>query len=150
MERIRQISSGTYPLSIATRDDDGAAVTIEDPQVAIADGSGSALDFEGAPTAAAGSLSFTVPAGVLTALDTYRVTWSGTVSGAPWEHHQEIELCGGYLFEISDLRAWDPSFADTVRYPAAVMRAARTAAEQRLEQACRVAFVPRARRSRMR
>ena len=148
MERIRRVSGGTYPLSIAAGDDDGEAVTVDSPAVALYDGSGAELATEGAPAAAEGRLAYTVAAGVLGALDTYVAVWSGTVSGSPWERRQELELCGGHLFEISDLRAFDPAFADAVRYPAAVVRAARTAAEQRLEQACRVAFTPRGRRLR--
>ena len=83
---------------------------------------------------------------LLAALDTYRVVWSGTVAGQAVEYVRQVELCDGFLFEIADLRAFDPSFADAARYPGWLCRAARTAAEVRFERACRQAFVPRGRR----
>jgi hypothetical protein len=146
MDRIRQVTSGAYPLTVESADADGVAVTVAGPQVKVYDGAGVQVGTTGTPTATTGQLAYTVPAGVLAALDTYRVAWSGTVAGSPWEYAQQLELCGGFLFEIADLRAFDPALADATRYPAAVVRAARTAAEERLEQACRVAFVPRGRR----
>lgn len=146
MERLLLVAGGTYPLSVRTVDDDGQPVTVGAPMVKVYDGAGVQVGQDGVPTAAAGSLSYTIPAGVLTELDTYEVVWSGTVAGASVEYRRQVELVGGFLFEVPDLRAFDPSFADAARYPGALIRAARTAAEERFEKACRQAYVPRARR----
>jgi hypothetical protein len=147
MERLRRVTNGTYALTVRTVDDDGAAVTVSTPVVELYDGAGLRVGQDGTPAPAAGSLSYAVPAGVLTELDSYTAVWSGTVAGSPVEYLQQLELVGGYLFEVPDLRTFDPAFQDTTRYPGALIRAARTAAEERFEKACRQAFVPRGRRS---
>lgn len=146
MERVGRVTGGSYPLSVATVDDDGSEVAVADPEVKVYDGAGAQAG-SGTPASAAGQLTWAVPAGVLTDYDTYELVWSGTVSGQPVEYRRRVELCGGFLFEIADLRAFEPAFADALRYPGWLCRAARTAAEVRFETACRQAFVPRARRA---
>lgn len=145
MERIRRISAGSYSISVRAADADGVLVTPATPALTVLDGSG-ATAYTGTPAAALGLLSAYVPAADLDLLDTYSCSWSGTVAGATLEWPSTIEIAGGYLFEIADLRASDPALADTVKYPGAACRAARTAAEERFEGAARVAFVPRGRR----
>lgn len=146
MERIRFTTGGTYALTTRTTDEDGSPVTVSAPSLKLYNGAGTQIGTTYTPTATAGQLTYTVPAGVLTALDRYEAIWSGTVSGAAWEKRHPLELVGGFLFEVADLRAFDPAFADAVRYPGNLIRAARTAAESRFEQACHQAFVPRGRR----
>lgn len=148
MERVRRTTGGTYALTRRTVDEDGSPVTVATPQVKIYDGAGVQVGTTGTPTASAGWLAYTVPAGVMVELDTYEAVWTGTVSTAAVEYRQPLELVGGFLFEVEDLRSFDPAFADAGRYPGALIRAARTAAEMRFERACRVAFVPRGRRAR--
>lgn len=148
MERIRRIEGGVYLLTCRTTDEDGASLTVTSPEVKVYSGAGDELGIAGVPDASAGRLSYSLPAGTMTALDTYSVVWRGEVSGEPVEYRRRVELVGGFLFEVEDLRAFDPAFADATRYPAALVRAARTAAEERFEKACRQAFVPRGRRAR--
>lgn len=148
MERLRLVPNGTYPVTVRTVDEDGAPVTIGGtPTVKIYDGSGTQVGTTGTPTPAAGTVSYVIPAGVLTELDTYELVFSGTVGGAPYRVVYRLELVGGFLFEVPDLRAFDAAFGDATRYPAELVRAARTAAEERFERACRQAFVPRGRRT---
>jgi hypothetical protein len=147
VERLRLVTSGTYHLEVATPDEAGTLFTSTTPwSVAIKDGSGGAVLAATSATGMVGGIYYEADHAVLDALDTYTCTWTGMKSAAAKEWTSVVELCGGYLFEISEMRAFDPAFSDATKYSDAKMRAARTAAEQRLEKACRVAFVPRARR----
>jgi len=151
MLRIRRLSdpAATYPVRVAATDEDGSPVTVGSPVVRVYDGAGAKVGQDGTPAAAAGEMTWTVPAGTFTELDAYRLVWSGDSSG-PVEFVQEVELCEGHLFEIADLRAFDPAFADATRYTGPLCRSARAAAEERFEKACRQAFVGRGRRVRLR
>ena len=147
MDRLRQVASGTYHLEVEAALESGALVTPAAPlTVAITDGAGAARLAPTAAIAITDGIAYEAAAALLPALDLYACTWTGTVAGAAKEWQTRLELCGGYLFEVADLRAFDDAFADPVKYPDARIRAKRTAAEQRLEKACHVAFVPRARR----
>jgi hypothetical protein len=145
VDRLRLKTAGTYPLSVATIDEDGNALTVTDPAIAITDGAGTAVTAAGSPTATAGAMTYALAVGTLP-LDTYTATWTGTVATVAQSWRTAFELCGGYLFELADLRAFDPAFADTAKYPATLVRSARTAAEQRFERAAQIACVPRAKR----
>lgn len=136
-ERIRQKSAGSYSLSVRTYDEDGKPVTVTDPALSIADGGGTVVH-EGSATATSGQLTASVAVAELAELDIYRCTWTGTEGS--W--HSVLELVGGYLFETAELRAFDPAVAQAEE----IVKAARTAAEIRLERAARLAFVPRPRR----
>lgn len=147
MDRLRLAGSGTYHLEVATPNDAGALVTPTAPlSVAIKDGAGETILAPATAASIANGIAYDAAVAVLPALDTYSCTWTGTVETLAKEWPTKVEVCGGYLFEISEMRAFDPAFVDVSKYTDAKMRAARTAAEQRLERACRVAFVPRARR----
>ncbi len=138
MDRFRKITAGSYALKVATRDEDGDAITVTTPTLSIADGAGTEV-YSGTPTAAGGQLSASVPAASLATLDTYRATWAGDQGS--WVTYAEI--CGAYLFETADLKAFDSSLSAKTE---AELRGARTAAEIRFERACRLALVPRGRR----
>jgi len=71
-------------------------------------------------------------------LDTLRIDWTSSL-GTIRSH---IEIVGGFLFSVSDARALKP-LDNATTYPASKIVAARTLAEQALEDACGVAFVPR-------
>ena len=142
MDRIRQKSSGNYTLTAPTPNDDGVLVTAAAPAtVTIVDGAGDSA-YTGAATPSTGLLTATVPVASLAHLDTYTCTWSSTTG----EWTSRVEICGGFLFELADLRALESTYADAGRYPASRLRTARTAAEMRFEEAAGVAFVPRCRR----
>jgi hypothetical protein len=147
VERLRLVTSGTYHLEVATANEAGSPVTPTAPlTVAINDGAGVAVL---TPTTAAtmtNGISYDADQAVLSVMDTYACIWTGKVGAAAKEWGSIVEVCGGYLFEIAEMRDFDPAFADPANYSDAKIRAARTGAEQRLERACRVSFVPRARR----
>ena len=167
MERIRRQDSGAYRVSVATHDEDGAAATAAAPvTVTISDGAGE-LVWSAEAEVASGGLLVQVPVEELTLLDTYSCLWSEPQ--APSEPPEEpgegenapvvpqgrswrswIDLCGGYLFEVAELREWESAYSDPARYPAAKVRAARTAAEMRFEAAAGTAFVPRGARASLR
>lgn len=145
MERIRQKTSGHYPLSVATRDEDGVTTTPAGTlTISIADGGGTVVE-TGTPTVGDGVLTYDADVTKLAYLDTYAATWTDTDT-AVTQWRSQVEICGGYLFEIADLRAFDSVLASTTKYPADKLRAARTAAEQRFETAFHLSFVPRGRR----
>jgi hypothetical protein len=147
VERLRLVTSGTYHLEVATTSEAGSLVTPTTPfTVGVEDGGGAAVLAPTAATGITGGIAYEATYGVMDDLDTYTCTWTGMIGAAAKEWTSIVEVAGGYLFEISEMRAFDPAFADASKYSDAKMRAARTAAEQRLERACRVAFVPRARR----
>jgi hypothetical protein len=59
-----------------------------------------------------------------------------------------VEIAGGYLFEIADLRASDRAFTDADKYPSAMVREIRAWVEDVIEgpRAANIAFVPRGNR----
>ena len=144
MDRFRQQTVGTYPLVVTTIDPltEVAAAASGSLGLTIYDGSGAQV-YTGTPVVIGTTLTANVPVASLPLLDTYSAVWTGTASGGPTTWHSFFEICGGFLFEIADFRVWDPSFADTAKFPMAMLRAARVAGEQRFEKAARVAFVPR-------
>jgi len=147
MERLRLVASGTYHLEVATSDEAGTLFTPTVPlTVAIKNGAGVAVLAATTAYSITNGIAYNADHAVLAALDTYTCTWTGMQSTEAKEWTTIVEACGGYLFEVTEMRAFDSAFASSTVFSDAKMRAARAAAEQRLEQACRVAFVPRARR----
>jgi hypothetical protein len=144
VDRFRQQTVGTYPFVVTTIDPatEAACTASGSPTVAIVDGGGANV-YSGAAVVAGTTLTCAVPAASLPSLDTYTATWSWTAPGGATTTISRAEVCGGFLFEIADFRVFDPTFADSAKYPAATLRAARTAAERRFERHARVAYVPR-------
>ena len=82
-------------------------------------------------------------------LDLLRVRWTATVEGSAQTIETLVEVCGGVFFSMAEARALGPkSLGDAAKYPAERILAARTMAEQALEDAGGVAFVPRYARER--
>lgn len=143
MDRIRQKTAGTYTITTPTPNEDGVLVTAATPaSVSIVDGAGAAA-YSATATITTGQLAVAVPVASMPRLDTYTCTWTD-FNGLQWT--SRVELCGGFLFELADLRALESTYADAGKYPGSRLRAARTAAEMRFEAAAGVAFVPRCRR----
>lgn len=148
MLRIKQKSAGVYSVSETAVDDDGAPVAITSPySLKIYDGANTLLATQ-TPTVTGSVFSADIPVATLPKLDTYTLVWSATVAGVLNEWSTSLDLCGGYLFEIADLRSFDRAFADTTRYPTETLRKVRTWVEDLIEgkHAARVAFVKRGRR----
>lgn len=81
-------------------------------------------------------------------LDNLIVTWSATVGGDAIVLDQDIiEVVGGFYFSLSEGRAQDPALANMVKFPTSDLIARRIEAEDRCEQICEQAFVPRFRRT---
>lgn len=76
-------------------------------------------------------------------LDELVVEWSGNVGGAVVKVYDTVEVVGGYLFGITELRNEHVVLRDTRKYPAADMAAKRIQTEQECERICRQAWVPR-------
>ena len=145
MERISLKTAGAYALTVATIDAAGAAVTATAPvAIEVFDGTGTSV-YTGSATPTLGLCTAAVPVAELTELDTYTAVWTDDAE-SPLQWPSTVELCGGHLFEVADLRDFDPAFASTAKYPEAKMRQARLSAEIRFERAARLAFAHRARR----
>jgi hypothetical protein len=78
-------------------------------------------------------------------LDWLTATWTATIQTQPQTVTTRIEIVGGFLFGIGDARN-DRDLKDAVKYPTTRIMDARTYAEQELERACGVTFVPRYKR----
>lgn len=148
MDRIRKLATGNYTFTVGTVDDDGNNVNAQAPRtVTIRDGSGTSI-FTGTPDHTDHILTISVPAATITKLDTYTLTWTAAVGGVTTTWVSTVEIVGGYLFEIADLRASDRAFADQGKYPSATLREIRAWVEDVIEgpRAANVAFVPRGNR----
>jgi len=129
-------------LSLAPCDDDGAPIPLDaGGTVSITDGAGVEVDSGDAALSEGGlTLSYEVRPAAIVVLDSYRATWpTGDVS--------DFEVCGGYLFDLGALRSYNEVLADPAQFPADTLKAARVAVEQRFEEKCGVAFVPRGSRA---
>lgn len=149
MERVRKLATGSYLFEVATVDDNGSPVHATAPYtVVVRDGAGVQVA-TGTPTHTDHVLQFTIPAATITKLDTFSFTWTATVNAATTTWTSQAEIVGGYLFEISDLRAQDRTFVDTVKYPTSVLKEVRNWVEDVIEgpRAANVAFVPRGARA---
>lgn len=135
-------------LSFTPADEDGVPYVIIPAAVEARDGSGTVVAIGSASVSDDDhTLGFTVSPEDLEALDTYTATFSGIVDDAGCTWDVEFEVCGGHLFDLASLRAYDASLADTDAFPGAKLKAVRFAVEQRFEEKCGIAFVPRGARA---
>jgi hypothetical protein len=79
-------------------------------------------------------------------LDVLTARWTATIGGQAQTLETEVEIAGGFYFSIAELRAKYPDVADPTEFPAAAIAEERATAEDTIERACSVAFVPRMRR----
>lgn len=150
MDRLLRDSTST--IRIEFRDSAGVPVNV-DPAAsvtaAITDSAGTALS--GSPFTAvavvgvAGTYQVTLIPAKLAVLDTYDVTWSGTIGGEVQKRYATYEVVGGFLFGIAELRGFDKDLTAD-KYSAAQVVVARERAEETMEKECAVAFRPRGRR----
>jgi hypothetical protein len=148
MLRVKRQATGSYTVTQTATDDDGALVTVTGPYtLKIYDGASTLLATQ-TPAYAASIFTANIAYTVLPKLDTYTLVWSGSVNSVATEWTTTLELVGGHIFEIADLRAMDRAFADTTKYPNALLRAVRIAVEETFEssRASQVCWVPRGRR----
>jgi len=76
------------------------------------------------------------------AVDLLVVTWSGTWAGGAVTVIDYVEIVGGFIVSLGDIRNAKPVL-DAVRYATADLIAARLEAEVECEDICHKAFVPR-------
>jgi hypothetical protein len=142
VQRVQQNTSTTIDLQM-TRD--GVATDPEPAtaRVTIVRDDGTVLiDNAEATRTGTGHFAYILAAAQTAQLDWLTATWDITVDGQPQYASTRIEIVGGFLIGLGDLRA-DRDLTNTATYPTSKLADARTYAEQELEQACGVAFVPR-------
>lgn len=77
-------------------------------------------------------------------LDIFTAVWSGVWGGVAESITTQVEIVGGVLFALADLRAFgDQALADTVKYPDENLRSARERITDLFQRVCSVAFIPR-------
>lgn len=125
-------------------DDENPAAADSTPAVAVTNAAGTTL---AAPTVTAApttgrytaALTDTVHAAQL---DTLTLTWTATVSGSTRSLTQYVDVVGGRLFSIAELRS-EPSLSDPAMFPTSLLGQIRDEVEDYVEQWCGVAFNPR-------
>lgn len=124
--------------------EDGALVDPGVVTLAVEQENGTVLIAAGAATTGSGAAArtYNLTATHTANLDVLKLTWTSATKGTRISY---VEVCGGYLASLTDLRAEKPLDSVT-NYPTANLITARTVAEIALEHACGVAFVPRYRR----
>lgn len=137
MERIHQGRSSTLTHTFQV---DGVA-TNPSPDIAtvtIARADGTALVPAGSVTeAGVGVVTLTLTPAETALLDTLTITWTASFAGQAQQFIDIVEIVGGFLFTLAQAKARLPSQSNET------LQATRTLAEQELERACQVAFVPR-------
>jgi hypothetical protein len=139
MDRVLQSAAATIS---ATWYDAGGAVA--DPgtvTLKVDREDGTNVVAAGAATSGSGAAArtYTLSSANTALLDALVATWHSATLG---DLVTQVEVAGGFLFSIADARKLGP-LGDSTSYPTADVAAARVLAEQALEDACRVAFVPR-------
>jgi hypothetical protein len=150
MIEILQNTQATLSVTFSGGDADGAVT------VTITDGDGTVIvnAANAAHSGSAGSGTYTYPLPPQADLKWLTVTWTGsfggvqqsisTNGGQPDGTASEVQVAGGHLFTIAELRAYhDKILSDPTKYPDAVLIDARSRATILFEDFCNVAFVPR-------
>lgn len=135
-----RVLSSTPAVASVQYYEDGAAVDPGVVTVTVTRDDGTALYTD---AATGGTLTaartYALTATDTSSLDFLTLTWTSATKGTRVTY---VEVVGGFLASITEIRAESP-LSNTTTYPAASVIAARTVAEQALEDACGVAFVPR-------
>lgn len=137
-------------LHIAVRDYDGNLVTASTTvSVSVRDVDGDVVATGTAVPSihghhVTGWYDYNLPVAVTGTLGVYETTATWTISGVTSSVTYELETVGDYLFDIADLRAFEPTITAN-DYDADKIREARDYATDRLENAAQVAFATRRR-----
>lgn len=84
-----------------------------------------------------GVFSYTFTTAQMAALDTFEIRWKATMGGQVSTIKTFVQIVGGFICTLAELKTLFPNDTD------ADLASKRIAAEQRIEAACRRAFVPR-------
>lgn len=143
MERLLQNTAGAISVTVYVAD------TATDPspdsatvKVTRADGTILIAAGTAAINAGTGRFSYNLTPANTALLDRLTATWTITLSGHVQTLTTRYEVVGGFLVPAPDLRA-DSALSDESQFPDDKLLSLRTTAERALEDACRVAFVPR-------
>jgi hypothetical protein len=82
-----------------------------------------------------GGFSYTLVPAQTALLDTLTATWSFMLNGRLQSLRDQVEIVGGYHFDLNELRQMPP-LSDATTYTTAKLLNARTLAETTIEQAC--------------
>jgi hypothetical protein len=146
MDRVLQNTAATVYFQIAV---DGTATdpTPDFAQVTAYRADGTVLqETVTAAEAGAGRFAFTFTPEQTALVDTIYLHWTAAINGVEQTIRTVVEIVGGFLFSIGELRALSTGtggLANVTNFPAEKIVAMRTRVEQSLEDACGVAFVPR-------
>jgi hypothetical protein len=113
------------------------------PTYAIVDASGTAVSSGNATVVGGGSGQVTAPLAGVAAVAHLEVTWTATVAGATVIERDQVEIVGGFFFDLAAARDSDESLEDTAEYTTADLAAKRVEVERECELICDRAFVPR-------
>lgn len=116
------------------------------PTCAIVDANGTSVATPTVTVLGDGSGRVTTPLTAQTAVKWLTVAYTATVGGSSRVEYDQVEIVGGFLFELAEARASDSSLADTSKYPTADLLAQRQRVEEECEQICDQAWVVRYRR----
>lgn len=119
---------------------DAATVTIT-----RADGTAVVTD-DVATKIATGVYGYTLDPDATAQLGRLTAAWTGEIESVTQTLHTRAEVVGGYYFTVGEFKAAYPSDTGVQALSAAAIADARALAEEIIERACRVAFVPRAKR----
>lgn len=144
MDRILQNAAGVISLTIL--DADGVAATPTGAVVVTVKDSAGATLATGNATVAANVCTFAITAVNAAKLDIYTVTWAATVAASANTYTTTFEIVGGFLFNVAQVRAFQPELASTTKYPTARILEVREQVEELFERVCRTAFRPKGRR----
>jgi len=115
--------------------------------VTVSRGDGTVLVAAGSATTvgATGVRTVTLTAAQNSKLDNLVAVWTNGTTAK----RTLVEVVGGYYASVKQIRDNDDVLADTRKYPAAAIIAARQKVEAEFEEFCGCAFVPRYRRARL-
>lgn len=138
MDRLIRDAGGVITLTVV--DADGVlADAPATPTVNVSDGEDHTVASGTATRTGTGTYEFTLTGAQLGQCDLYTATWAGGGS----TFRTQFEVIGSWPVSLAQLRAGNTELADLVRYPAALLRAARDLALDRMETACQVAWSTR-------
>jgi len=140
MERVQRNTPSTLSVTFYANespvDPDGQAVTVS---AVKADGTVHTSSTAATRTGV-GVYTYALPS--QSALQYLTFSWNGLIGGVSTTLQTEVEIVGGFLFTIAQLRAYDSSLT-VGKYPYIKMVEARMSVENEFERICNRAFVPR-------
>lgn len=90
-----------------------------------------------------GMVTFTLTPAQTALLDVLTVSWTASFGGQSQTFKSRVEVAGGFLFTIAELRAESTQLASTTNYPTSKVTSMRTTVESALESRLGYALVPR-------